>query len=88
MWRDLSEFFSTVHFSIKMNELELLLLQLLKQASMSLAETQAELKEAKRIVANWRKLKDHEDWEDVRSRTEHWESGRKKWESGRKKLSS
>jgi hypothetical protein len=63
----------------KMNELERReLLQLLKQASTALAETQAELKEAKKVVAEWRKLKSDEDWDNVtssykRKTVEQWE---------------
>ncbi len=47
-----------------MNEREELLL-LLKQASTALAETQAELKEAKRVVAEWKRLKNDEYWDEA-----------------------
>jgi multidrug efflux pump subunit AcrA (membrane-fusion protein) len=36
-------------------------------ARKALAETQAELKEAKKVVAEWRKLKGHEDWDEASS---------------------
>ena len=54
------------------------LLQQLKQASTALAETQAELKEAKRVVTGWRKLKSDEDWDNAtssykRKTIEQWE---------------
>ena len=60
-----------------MNEREELL-QLLKQASTAIAETQAELKEAKRVVTGWRKLKSDEDWDEAtssyrRKTIEQWE---------------
>ncbi len=63
----------------KMNEREELLL-LLKQASTALADTQAELKEAKHVVAEWATLptthKEH--WENAtlkfkRKTIEEWE---------------
>jgi hypothetical protein len=48
------------------------------RASTALAETQAELKEAKRVVTGWRKLKSDEDWDNAtssykRKTIEQWE---------------
>ncbi len=75
-WRWCSKLFLLFTFH-KVNEKEELLL-LLKQASMALDETQAELKEAKRVVAEWKRLKNDEDWDNAtssykRKTVEQWE---------------
>ncbi len=48
------------------------------RASTALADTQAELKEAKRVVAEWKRLKNDEDWDNAtssykRKTVEQWE---------------
>ena len=47
----------------KMNDEELRLL--LTQASAAFAKTKAKLKEAKKVVAEWRKLQSDEDWDEA-----------------------